>query len=597
MKKLILLFLVLFSLILVGCEQPTPEPKQYEIKFIGLDGVVLDTQTLLEGAEVIYPEDPLIDGHDFLGWDIYITIATQDQEIIALYDAHTFTVKFYDYNRKLLDEQVVEYGKDAVAPTHPIVDNIEILGWSKDFTNVKENLKIYTEWQKEYCEVKFLDINGNIIESQKIRNGEAATAPTPPEVRFHVFKQWDNDFSKVTDDLEVQAIYEMEGGYDMENVNYWLQVLSRKYDIEEELLTKEEIAKYNEKILSDYNATRTVDVPELQSTVTKLYVEGLINRYTKINNYPMYNNETKKALNGSEKNAIIDNRNMFNIPSTVNVKYGISVDFAWMRAYPTNHYSNNWSMDRIQETVVNVGEGVAIYHESKDGNWYFVQSYNYNGWVEKKYIAECSQDELRAFLKPEEKIVVISDYVMLENVPVRMGQALPLVSETETTYNVKFPIRNDDGSLFLKEITINKDENYNKGYLKYTYENVFKQAFKLLGIRYSWGDKELDGRDCSSTTQSIYNSFGFMMPRNTTQQMYTPGYGEAVNGVNDKYMQNNYKPGTLIYTSSHVMMYLGENAEGKSWLLHNTNANDAGCILQALESYGGHKMIYTLRLQ
>ena len=153
MKKLILLFLVLFSLILVGCEQPTPEPKQYEIKFIGLDGVVLDTQTLLEGAEVIYPEDPLIDGHDFLGWDIYITIATQDQEIIALYDAHTFTVKFYDYNRKLLDEQVVEYGKDAVAPTHPIVDNIEILGWSKDFTIVKENLKIYTEWQKEYCEV------------------------------------------------------------------------------------------------------------------------------------------------------------------------------------------------------------------------------------------------------------------------------------------------------------------------------------------------------------------------------------------------------------------------------------------------------------
>ena len=110
---------------------------------------------------------------------------------------------------------------------------------------------------------------------------------------------------------------------------------------------------------------------------------------------------------------------------------------------------------------------MAIYHESKDGNWYFVQSYNYNGWVEKKYIAECSQDELRAFLKPEEKIVVISDYVMLENVPVRMGQALPLVSETETTYNVKFPIRNDGGSLTLKEITINKDENYNKGYLKY----------------------------------------------------------------------------------------------------------------------------------
>ena len=37
----------------------------------------------------------------------------------------------------------------------------------------------------------------------------------------------------------------------MENVNYWLQVLSRKYNIEEELLTKEEIAEYNKKILAN----------------------------------------------------------------------------------------------------------------------------------------------------------------------------------------------------------------------------------------------------------------------------------------------------------------------------------------------------------
>ena len=87
------------------------------------------------------------------------------------------------------------------------------------------------------------------------------------------------------------------------------------------------------------------------------------------------------------------------------------------------------------------------------------------------------------------------------------------------------------------------------------------------------------------------------MPRNTTQQMYTPTYGDQVNGVNDNYMKNNYKPGTLIYTSSHVMMYIGEDEKGQSYLLHNTNANDAGCILQSLSSYGGHKMIYVLRLQ
>lgn len=595
MKILKSILLILLVILLVGCKEP--EPKEFEIKFLGLNDEIIESQILLEGAEVVYPDDPLIEGHDFLGWDINVTYATENVEIRAIYEAYTFTVKFYDYFNKVYEEQEVKYGQSAITPKELKVENYLFMGWNKDYSCVTENMKIYPMYEKEYYEVTFLDINGEVIEVQKVKNGEAAVAPEVPEVRFHNFKEWDNDFSTIKDDITVKAIYETEGDYEMEDVNYWLLMLSKKYDIEEEILTKEEIAKYNEKILSDYDATRTVDVPELENSVSKSYVEGLINRYTKINNYPMYNNNTQKVLNGAEKNEIIDNRNMFNIPTTVNVKYGICVNFAWMRAYPTNHYSNNWSMDRIQETVVNVGEGVAIYHESKDGNWYFVQSYNYNGWVEKKYIAECSQDELRAFLKAEEKIVVIADYVTLENVPVRMGQALPLVSEGETTYNVKFPIRNEDGSLLLKEITINKDENYNKGYLKYTYENVFKQAFKLLGIKYSWGDKELDGRDCSSTTQSIYNSFGFMMPRNTTQQMYIPTYGDKVNGVNDNYMKTNYKPGTLIYTSSHVMMYIGEDEKGQSYLLHNTNANDAGCILQALSSYGGHKMIYVLRLQ
>ena len=69
-----------------------------------------------------------------------------------------------------------------------------------------------------------------------------ATAASP------FFKEWDNDFSIIKDDITVKAIYETEGDFEMEDVNYWLLMLSKKYDIEEEILTKEEIAKYNEKI-------------------------------------------------------------------------------------------------------------------------------------------------------------------------------------------------------------------------------------------------------------------------------------------------------------------------------------------------------------
>ena len=74
-------------------------------------------------------------------------------------------------------------------------------------------MKIYPMYEKEYYEVTFLDINGEVIEVQKVKNGEAAIAPEVPEVRFHNFKEWDNDFSIIKDDITVKAIYETEGDY------------------------------------------------------------------------------------------------------------------------------------------------------------------------------------------------------------------------------------------------------------------------------------------------------------------------------------------------------------------------------------------------
>ena len=239
---------------------------------------------------------------------------------------------------------------------------------------------------------------------------------------------------------------------------------------------------------------------------------------------------------------------------------------------------------------------LAVYHESADKQWYFVQAENYNGWIEKKYVAECSYDELESFLKPENSLLVISDYVTLESSHVRMGQVFPLVAKTDDSYTMKFPTRNGDGALVLKDLTVAKSNDYNEGYLDYTYYNVYNQAFKLLGIDYSWGDKDKLGRDCSSTMNAIYKCFGFMMPRNTSNQVAIPTYGSKVSGLTNATVQN-YKPGSLIFTSSHVMLYIGENESGVAYLLHNTNAGNGECILQSLNDYGGSKINGVLKLQ
>ena len=123
---------------------------------------------------------------------------------------------------------------------------------------------------------------------------------------------------------------------------------------------------------------------------------------------------------------------------------------------------------------------------------------------------------------------------------------------------------------------------------------MIKQAFKLLGIDYSWGDKNKDGRDCSSTMNAIFRSFGFVMPRNTSNQLAIPTHGLRVSGLSPASMKK-YHPGTMIFTSSHVMLYIGEDASGNPYLLHNTTSGDGACILQSLQSYGGTKMIAVLR--
>ena len=139
-------------------------------------------------------------------------------------------------------------------------------------------------------------------------------------------------------------------------------------------------------------------------------------------------------------------------------------------------------------------------------------------------------------------------------------------------------------------VTLPKDDNYHVGYLEYTYNNLMMQAFKLLGIDYSWGDKETSGRDCSSTQNGIYKSFGFILPRNTSNQNSIPGYSTKVSGISTTTLKN-YAPGTLMFSSGHVMMYIGENHQGYSYILHNTTAGNGACILQKVTDYGTHKYI------
>ncbi len=62
--------------------------------------------------------------------------------------------------------------------------------------------------KKVIFKVTFTDGAGNIISTQTVEKGKAAKAPKDPTREGYTFKGWDKDFSKVTSDLTVAAVWE-----------------------------------------------------------------------------------------------------------------------------------------------------------------------------------------------------------------------------------------------------------------------------------------------------------------------------------------------------------------------------------------------------
>ncbi|MBO4621510.1 MAG: VCBS repeat-containing protein [Paludibacteraceae bacterium] len=56
--------------------------------------------------------------------------------------------------------------------------------------------------------VTFVDINGNILKTEDVLTGGSATAPTPPTVPNMVFTGWSADFTNVTEDMVIRALYD-----------------------------------------------------------------------------------------------------------------------------------------------------------------------------------------------------------------------------------------------------------------------------------------------------------------------------------------------------------------------------------------------------
>lgn len=116
------------------------------------------------------------------------------------------TVKFTDDDGTVLNVQTVPYGGSAVSPASPRKTGYAFAGWSREYEKLTDSAVVRATYTKKTYTVKFLDFEGNLLTAQKVKYGNAASAPDAEAPTGYTFAGWDKDFSKVTENITVRMV-------------------------------------------------------------------------------------------------------------------------------------------------------------------------------------------------------------------------------------------------------------------------------------------------------------------------------------------------------------------------------------------------------
>lgn len=182
---------------------------KYTVTFMDGEKVLETFTNVTHGDTVTAPEVPKKDGKTFSKWDKDFSKVTSDLTINAVYDVDTFTVTFKD-GEKVLETQTVEYEAAATAPDTARLsppEGMHFAKWDKDFSKVTESIEVSAVYELNEYTVIFK--NGETtLKTEMVKHGFAATAPNVYDTATKKFVGWDKSFDNVTSDLIVNAKFE-----------------------------------------------------------------------------------------------------------------------------------------------------------------------------------------------------------------------------------------------------------------------------------------------------------------------------------------------------------------------------------------------------
>ncbi len=325
------------------------------------------------------------------------------------------------------------------------------------------------------------------------------------------------------------------------------------------------------------------DIAHLITTISKPYSQELFYREGGTVSPADYDRYTK-------------NLNLAGLSNSVAVRFGMILRRADMRTWPTKDVvfktQETFDLDRFQENGLFPADVVAVLHESADGEWYFVQSYNYAAWVIKDKVVIGDREKILQYRDATDFLIVAGGKVTtnfnpkveaISELQLDMGVRLPLLDadsiehsidgqNPRSSFPVRLPTRGKSGELEFRTALIARNQDVCVGYMPFTRRNIIHQSFKFLGERYGWGHA-YNARDCSGLVMEVYKTFGILLPRNSAQQRSSPiGQDIRISGSDSAEAKLKVLAtcdvGDLLYSPGHVMLFLG-SIDGEPYVIHS----------------------------
>ena len=202
-------------------------PVNHTVRFVDWDGTVLSEQTVAEGRTPVPPADPKRASDEtytyaFAGWTPELAPVSGDATYTAAY-TQTFieyTVKFVDWDGKVISEQTYHYGDTVVAPENPTrpsdgANSYTFSGWDKDITLCYGDATYKATYTTDVnvFTVTFKNEDGSVISVKTYHYGDTVVQPENPEKQAdstysYIFKEWTPAVVPVTGDATYTAVYD-----------------------------------------------------------------------------------------------------------------------------------------------------------------------------------------------------------------------------------------------------------------------------------------------------------------------------------------------------------------------------------------------------